>query len=123
MRDRIPRIIALLFVIPLAVAPTVAGSQSARPGPAEAAYLAQTRAAMGRMMSAMQIAPTGDVDADFAAAMIPHHQGAMEMAQAELRYGKDKQLRAMAQGIIDEQRQQIVTMRAALKQVESGELK
>src|SRR5213593_416080 len=53
----------------------------------EAPFLAENRAAMNRMMTAMSIEPSGDVDADFVAMMVPHHQGAIEMAQAELRYG------------------------------------
>ncbi|OWJ65245.1 hypothetical protein BWR60_20345 [Inquilinus limosus] len=71
---------------------------------------------MGRMMAAMIIKPTGDVDADFAAMMIPHHQGAIDMAQAELRYGKNEQLRRIAQEIIVEQQQEIAAMRLALGQ-------
>jgi hypothetical protein len=46
--------------------------------------------------------------------MIPHHQGAIEMAQAELRYGKNERLRRIAQGIIIEQQQEIAAMRLAL---------
>ncbi|KAK0359206.1 hypothetical protein LTR94_032237, partial [Friedmanniomyces endolithicus] len=60
------------------------------------------------------IAPTGDPDRDFAAMMIPHHQGAIEMAEAELRYGKDERLRRLAQGIIVEQRQEIAVMQGIL---------
>jgi uncharacterized protein (DUF305 family) len=44
----------------------------------------------------MAVTPTGDVDADFAAVMIPHHQGAIEMAEAELRFGHNEKLRRIA---------------------------
>jgi hypothetical protein len=56
------------------------------------------------------------VDQDFAATMIPHHQGAIDMARAELRYGHNEQLRRIAQEIIIDQQQEIVAMRLALKQ-------
>ena len=62
----------------------------------------------------MSIKPTGDVDHDFVAMMVPHHQGAIDMAQAELRYGHNEQLRRMAQEIIVDQQQEIVAMRLAL---------
>jgi hypothetical protein len=83
---------------------------------AEAAFLAENRAAMDRMMAGMAVLPSGDVDQDFAAGMIPHHQGAIDMAQAELRYGRNEQLRRIAQEIIVEQQQEIVAMRLALGQ-------
>lgn len=71
-------------------------------------------AAMARMHTAMMSKPSGDPDRDFAAMMIPHHQGAVEMAEAELKYGKDERLRRLAQGIIVEQRQEIAVMQAIL---------
>jgi uncharacterized protein (DUF305 family) len=81
---------------------------------AEAPYLAENVAAMTKMMIDMGIRPSGDVDADFVAMMIPHHQGAIEMAQAELRYGRNEWLRRMAQEIIVTQQQEIVAMRLVL---------
>jgi uncharacterized protein (DUF305 family) len=84
------------------------------PSANEAAYLAENDAAMKKMMTDMDIKPTGDVDADFVAAMVPHHQGAVDMARAELRYGRNEQLRRMAQEIIVEQMQQIAAMQLAL---------
>jgi hypothetical protein len=77
-------------------------------------YLAENVAAMTKMMIDMGIRPSGDVDADFVAMMIPHHQGAIEMAQAQLRYGRNEQLRRMAQEIIVTQQQEIAAMRLAL---------
>ncbi len=59
---------------------------------------------------------TGDPDHDFAAMMIPHHQGAVDMAKAELLYGKDTVLRRLAQEIIVTQEQEIEVMRMRLKQ-------
>ena len=80
----------------------------------EAQYLAENVAAMTKMMVEMGIRPSGDADADFVAMMVPHHQGAIEMAQAELRYGRNERLRRMAQEIIVTQRQEIAAMRLAL---------
>jgi hypothetical protein len=71
---------------------------------------------MDKMMAGMDVKPTGDVDTDFAAMMIPHHQGAIDMAQAELRYGHNEQLRRIAQEIVVEQQQEITAMRLALGQ-------
>jgi hypothetical protein len=71
---------------------------------------------MSKMMIAMAIQPSGDVDTDFVAMMVPHHQGAIEMAQAELRYGKNEPLRRMAQEIIVTQLQEIAAMRLSLGQ-------
>nr|WP_241018972.1 DUF305 domain-containing protein [Paraburkholderia sp. Tr-20389] len=82
----------------------------------ETPFLAENHAAMTRMMDGMSTRPTGDVDRDFVAMMVPHHQGAIDMAQAELRYGHNEQLRRIAQEIIVEQQQEIVAMRVALGQ-------
>ena len=84
--------------------------------PEEARFLSENVGAMTRMMTGMEIKPSGDVDQDFAAMMIPHHQGAMDMAQAELRHGHNEQLRRIAQEIIVDQQQEIAAMRLALGQ-------
>ena len=83
---------------------------------AEAPYLAENVSAMTQMMIDMGIRPSGDVDTDFVAMMVPHHQGAIEMAQAELRYGRSEQLKRLSQEIIVTQQQEIVAMRLALSQ-------
>lgn len=70
--------------------------------------------AMSRMHAAMATAPSGDPDRDFAAMMIPHHEGAIEMARLELLHGKDERLRRLAHGIIVEQGQEIELMRHVL---------
>lgn len=84
--------------------------------PAEAPFIAENNAAMDKMMKGMDVKPTGNVDVDFAAMMIPHHQGAIDMALSELRYGKNEQLRRIAQEIIVEQQQEINAMHLALGQ-------
>jgi Domain of unknown function (DUF305) len=82
--------------------------------PTEAPFLAENDAAMTKMMAAMAIKPSGDVDHDFVAIMAPHHQGAIDMAQAELRYGHNEQLKRLAQEIIVTQQQEIAAMKLAL---------
>jgi len=84
--------------------------------PEEEPFLSENVGAMTRMMVGMEITPSGDVDTDFAAMMIPHHQGAIAMAQAELRHGHNEQLRRIAQEIIVTQQQEIAAMRLALGQ-------
>jgi uncharacterized protein (DUF305 family) len=81
---------------------------------AEMPFLTDNVTAMSKMMVDMGIYPSGDVDRDFVAMMVPHHQGAIDMAQAELRYGHNEQLRRMAQEIIVTQQQEIAAMRLAV---------
>ena len=80
----------------------------------ETPFLAENDAAMAKMMSDMAVKPTGDVSRDFVEMMIPHHQGAIDMAQAYLRYGSNEQLKRIAQEIIVDQQQEIAAMRLAL---------
>lgn len=80
----------------------------------EKPFLDENDAAMNKMMAGMAIPPTGDVDRDFADMMAPHHQGAIDMAIAELRYGRNERLRRIAQEIIVEQQQEIAAMRLAV---------
>lgn len=99
-----------LFVSPAFAAGPQAASHD------ESSFLSENDQAMTKMMDDMSIKPTGNVDQDFVAMMVPHHQGAIDMAQAELRYGHNEQLRRIAQEIIVEQQQEIVAMRVALGQ-------
>jgi uncharacterized protein (DUF305 family) len=86
-----------------------------RSAPAEEApFLTDNVSAMSKMMVDMGIAPSGDIDRDFVSLMVPHHQGAVDMAKAELRYGHNEQLRRMAQEIIVTQQQEITAMRLAI---------
>jgi Domain of unknown function (DUF305) len=80
----------------------------------EQPFLSENDAAMNNMMADMTIKPTGDVDRDFVAMMVPHHQGAVDMAKAELKYGHNEQLRRLAQEIVVTQQQEISAMRLAL---------
>jgi uncharacterized protein (DUF305 family) len=80
----------------------------------EAAYLAQNNTAITTMMNNMSVAPTGDVDHDFVAMMVPHHQGGIDMARAELQHGHNQELMQVAQEIVVDQIQEISMMRIAL---------
>jgi uncharacterized protein (DUF305 family) len=76
--------------------------------------------AMERMHKDMNIVPIDDPDRDFAAMMIPHHQGAVDMAKVELQFGKNPVLRRLAQGIIVEQLQEIEVMQRELRQLSAA---
>jgi uncharacterized protein (DUF305 family) len=71
--------------------------------------------AMERMDTEMDVPPSGNYDRDFAAMMIPHHQGAVDMARIELQFGSDPVLRRLAQAIIVEQLQEIEVMKRQLQ--------
>lgn len=83
-------------------------------GAEERAFLEANDAAMTKMMNDMAAKPTGDIDRDFVTMMNPHHQGAIDMAVIELRYGKNEQLRRIAQEIIVDQMQEIAAMKLAI---------
>ena len=89
-------------------------AESAHAESAPGGFDALMAQSMTRMHADMAVPPSGDPDRDFAAMMIPHHQGAIDMAKAELAYGRDPVLRRLAQGIIVEQAQEIEVMRRAL---------
>ncbi|MBX9844347.1 MAG: DUF305 domain-containing protein [Xanthobacteraceae bacterium] len=104
------RIVPTVLVMMLATA----SIRAAEPADDYSPFMKESQAAMTRMMDAMNIDSTGDVDRDFAAMMIPHHQGAIDMALAMLRYGRNEQLKRIAQEIIVEQQQEIDAMRLAV---------
>jgi hypothetical protein len=81
---------------------------------AEAPYIAENNAAMTKMMAGMAVKPTGDVDRDFVAMMVAHHQGGIDMAVAVLRYGHNEKIRRLAQEIVVTQQQEIAAMRLAV---------
>jgi uncharacterized protein (DUF305 family) len=80
----------------------------------EKPFLSENLIAMNKMMDGMAVKPTGDIDRDFVAMMIPHHQGAIDMAQVELRYGHSGKLHPIVQEIIVDQMNEIALMRLAL---------
>jgi uncharacterized protein (DUF305 family) len=79
--------------------------------PADKAFAAS----MKTMMTSMNVKPTGKPDEDFALMMIPHHQGAIDMAKVELQYGTDPELRQLATDIVAAQEKEIAQMKAWLE--------
>lgn len=91
------------------------GTPAAPQGPgAGAASTAAYVAAMDRMHRDMAIQYSGNADRDFAAGMIPHHQGAIDMARIVIQYGQDPEVRQLAQAIVTAQEQEITQLRAML---------
>jgi uncharacterized protein (DUF305 family) len=109
--DRLPiRVRLPLFALSL-----MSGAMFARllaqEGSTSMAFMQHMNASMTEMDGAMKAAPmNGNVDHDFATMMIPHHTGAIDMAKAELLYGKDPTMRRLAQEIVIDQRSEIDVM-------------
>ncbi|PWC66357.1 hypothetical protein TSH7_07140 [Azospirillum sp. TSH7] len=80
--------------------------------PASRAYMQS----MQKMNRDMRKPMTGDADQDFARMMAAHHQGAIDMARVELQYGKDPDLKAMAQKMVDDQTKGVQQLQDWLKQ-------
>jgi uncharacterized protein (DUF305 family) len=74
---------------------------------------------MERMHAGVQfIKPSGDDDVDFVELMLPHHQAAIDMAKTELVYGKDPQMRRLAQEVLTDQQSETELMQLWLKRHE-----
>ncbi|HXG17354.1 MAG TPA: DUF305 domain-containing protein [Calidithermus sp.] len=86
-----------------------------------AGFASAMHEAMHRMERAMAAAPlTGDPDQDFLALMIPHHQGAVDMARLVLIHGRDPLVRGLAEEILASQQQEIEAMKGRLAVLRRG---
>jgi uncharacterized protein (DUF305 family) len=110
--------LALVAALALGLAaPAVAqhaGHGTPRAAANEPASTREYRAINDKMHREMAVRFTGDADRDFAAAMIPHHQGAIDMARVALRHGRDPEIRKLAEDIIRAQEAEIAQLRAFL---------
>lgn len=92
-----------IFTVAMVVATPVFGVAVAQMNDSSKAFMELHE----KMMTSMMMKPTGNADKDFAMMMIPHHQGAIDMAEVELKHGKDPVMKEMAQKIIDAQKKEI----------------
>ena len=106
----------LLAASPAALAQTTQQVHPPMPGAPGGAAMAQHRPEMRQAMEKMNrdmtgVPMTGNPDRDFAAMMVPHHQGALDMARAYLQGGKDPEMRRMAEKTIQDQQKDINELR------------
>src|SRR5206468_10004063 len=87
---------------------------SAKSDVSEPTFYSEMTKVSAHMHEGMELEPSGDIDRDFMRMMIPHHQGAIDMALLQLKYGHDEKLKRLAQSIIVEQGQEIAYMRTLL---------
>jgi uncharacterized protein (DUF305 family) len=115
---------AVLLVGPGAAQTTdqyvVSPQEATAAGTADQPFHRAMAEAMDRMTRDMAVPHAGDPDRDFAAMMIPHHQGAIDMAKVQLQFGRSPILRRLAQAIIVEQQQEIDLMRGELSRLPSS---
>jgi uncharacterized protein (DUF305 family) len=85
------------------------------PKDSDAASTKAYKEAHAKMMHDMHQTFTGNADVDFMNGMIPHHQGAIDMAKVQLKYGKDAETRKLAEQIIADQEREIALMQGWLR--------
>jgi uncharacterized protein (DUF305 family) len=83
------------------------------PGVDERRFTLENDLALSKMSLAMSVESTGDVDRDFVALMLPHHQGAIDIARAELKYGHNEELRRLARNVIAERKREMSLLQGA----------
>jgi len=107
------RLLISLALIPAFAAPATQHTSHPHGSmPADAPYWEGLMESMTRMHAAMSSTrPSANADTDFVALMLPHHQAAIDMAKIELTFGKDEQLRRLAQEIVTDQESEIQLMK------------
>jgi len=121
MRGNWHGLLVLLILVCSIASPARQGLPSSRKDQTEGTAGLEMERAMEKMHTGMaSIKPTGDNDSDFVRFMLPHHQAALDMAKAELKYGKDPQMRRLAQEIVTDQQSEIELMKLWLKRSESS---
>ena len=106
---------SLLVLVACTVGIVVRGDCAADPAKPDPAW-SELIASMDKMHMAMGVvARSGNTDVDFVKLMLPHHQAAIDMAKTQLLYGKDPQMRRLAQEIITDQQLEIDLMQRWLK--------
>jgi uncharacterized protein (DUF305 family) len=99
------------------LAPLVAAAQDTGHSGHDASAMADSPAskayaeANAKMHSDMAIAYSGNADADFIRGMIPHHQGAIDMARIVLEHGTDPEVRKLAEAVIAAQEAEVAWMK------------
>ena len=124
MRGNWHGLLVLLILVCSIASPARQGLPSSQKDRTEGTAGLEMEQAMEKMHTAMaSIKPSGDDDADFVRFMLPHHQAALDMAKAELTYGKDPQMRRLAQEIVTDQQSEIELMQLWLERHGSGSQK
>ena len=116
-KNRLHLIVLMLFVLVASLAAwrqTPHTHASDAPATGQWSDFAKSMSKMHASMSSVE--PSGDGDVDFVKLMLPHHQAAIDMAKAQLAYGKDPQMRRLAQEIVTDQQSEIELMQLWLKQ-------
>jgi uncharacterized protein (DUF305 family) len=107
----------LVWISTFSLAAAPQGSHAQSDGAAANPEWSELAAKIDKMHAAMaSVEPSGDNDADFVRVMLAHHQAAIDMARIQLMYGKDAQMRRLAQEIITDQQLEIELMQLWLKQ-------
>lgn len=108
-------IVAVLPTLAVAQGASHSGHSTPMQAPADTPATKGYREANAKMHQNMDIPYTGDPDVDFVRSMIPHHQGAIDMAKVAQKNAKDEQVRKWAADVVREQEREIAEMQAWLK--------